>query len=209
LILGGAYSSTLTTVVLAKRSSSENHPHLFSGGILIASGIMYLRLAVLMALFNRELMAVLAPSFIALGGLAISTGWFWSRRTDAGSRDMMKHVEHQNPLELRAAFLFALLFLAMLIATHLAVIYLGHAGVYTLAAVMGVTDVDPFIMGMTQAAGGVTPLPVAAVGVLIAAASNNVVKGTYAYFLSSRQTGIQSACLLTGLAALGLTPLLW
>ncbi|MFH1605497.1 MAG: DUF4010 domain-containing protein, partial [Pseudomonadota bacterium] len=70
-ILGGAYSSTLTTVVLAKRSSNESLPHLYSGGILIASGVMYLRLAILLALFNRNLMAVLAPSFIALGGLAI------------------------------------------------------------------------------------------------------------------------------------------
>jgi uncharacterized membrane protein (DUF4010 family) len=52
-------------------------------------------------------------------------------------------------------------------------------------------------------------LHVAAVGILIAAASNNLVKGAYAYFLSSRQTGIPSALFLTGLAALGLTPLFW
>jgi uncharacterized membrane protein (DUF4010 family) len=208
-VLGGAYSSTLTTVVLARRSSRETHPHLFSGGILIASGVMYLRLAVLLALFNRDLMNVLAPSFIVLGGLAICTGWLWSRKSDAGSQEVKQQVEPQNPLELRAAFMFALLFLAVLIATHLAVVYLGQAGVYTLAAIMGVTDVDPFIMGLTQAAGEVTPLPVAAAGILIAAASNNVVKGAYAYFLSSRQAGIQSACFLTGLAALGLAPLLW
>ncbi len=208
-ILGGAYSSTLTTVVLARRSSHENHPHLFSGGMLIASGVMYLRLSVLLALFSRDLMDLLAPSFILLGGLAICTGWFWSCKSDASSQEIEPHVEVQNPLELRAAFLFALLFLVMLIATHLAVVYFGHAGVYTLAAIMGVTDVDPFILGMTQAAEGVTPLPVAAAGIVIAAASNNVVKGAYAYFLSSRQAGLQGACFLTGLAVLGLTPLLW
>ena len=38
----------------------------------------------------------------------------------------------------------------MLVATQLAVTYLGRAGVNALAAIMGVTDVDPFIMGMTQ-----------------------------------------------------------
>ena len=64
----------------------------------------------------------------------------------------------------------------MLVATQLAVTYLGRAGVNTLAAVMGVTDVDPFIMGMTQAAGALTPLKVAAAAVVIAAASNNLVK---------------------------------
>ena len=69
----------------------------------------------------------------------------------------------------------------MLVATQLAVTYLGKAGVNTLAAIMGVTDVDPFIMGLTQAAGTLTPLKVAAGAILIAAASNNVVKGIYAY----------------------------
>jgi uncharacterized membrane protein (DUF4010 family) len=97
----------------------------------------------------------------------------------------------------------------MLVATHLAVTYLGRAGVNTLAAIMGVTDVDPFIMGMTQTAGSLTPLKVAASAVLIAASSNNLVKGIYAYSLADRRTGAQSLVLLAALAALGLVPLLW
>ena len=97
----------------------------------------------------------------------------------------------------------------MLIATHLVVTYLGRAGVYTLAGLMGVTDVDPFIMGMTQSAGLTTSLKVASAGILIAAASNNLVKGVYAYALSGRKTGVQSLALLAGLAVAGLAPLLW
>jgi uncharacterized membrane protein (DUF4010 family) len=112
-------------------------------------------------------------------------------------------------VELGAALLFAILFLAMLVATHLAVTYLGQAGVYSLAGLMGVTDVDPFIMGMTQAGGTTTSLTVAASAILIAAASNNLVKGIYAYSMSDRNTGIQSLGLLASLAAAGLTPLVW
>ena len=66
----------------------------------------------------------------------------------------------------------------------------------TLAAIMGVTDVDPFIMGLTQAAGALTPLKIAAGAVLIAAASNNLVKGIYAYSLAGRKTGLQSLLLM-------------
>ncbi len=208
-ILGGAYSSTLTTVVLAKRSARESQPHLFSGGILIASGVMYLRLAVLLALFNQQLMRALAPSFLALGVLAIGAGWFWSRRHDASGQAVQDPVQPRNPLELRAALLFALLFLVMLIATQLASVYLGHAGVYALSAVMGLTDVDPFIMGMTQASAAVTPATVAATEILVAAASNSMAKAVYAFFLSSRAAGLQSAGLLLGLSVLGLAPLLW
>jgi uncharacterized membrane protein (DUF4010 family) len=74
---------------------------------------------------------------------------------------------------------------------------------------MGVTDVDPFIMGMTQAAGGVTPVASAAAAILVAASSNNVVKGIYAYLASDRKTGIMSLTLLVVLAVAGLAPLTW
>jgi uncharacterized membrane protein (DUF4010 family) len=208
-LLGGAYSSTVATVVMARRAAREQHPHLFAGGILIASGVMYLRLVALLALFNRQLMSLLALPFLVLAGLAVGGGWLWTRRPDPSARAVQREFEPKNPLELLAAFLFGLLFLAMLIATQLAVTYLGKAGVNTLAAIMGVTDVDPFIMGMTQAAGALTPLRVAAAAVLIAAASNNLVKGIYAYSLGDRKTGIQGFVLLAVLAALGLVPLVW
>ncbi len=208
-LLGGAYSSTVTTVVMARRAARERHPHLFAGGILMASGVMYFRLVALLALFNRQLMSLLALPFLLLAGLAVGVGWLWTRRADSSAQAVQREFEPKNPLELLAAFLFAALFLAMLVATQLAVTYLGRAGVNTLAAIMGVTDVDPFIMGMTQAAGTLTPLKVAAAAVLIAAASNNLVKGIYAYGLADRKTGMQSLVLLTVLATLGLAPLLW
>jgi uncharacterized membrane protein (DUF4010 family) len=208
-LLGGAYSSTVTTVVMARRAAREQRPHLFAGGILIASGVMYLRLVILLALFNRQLMLLLYIPFLALAGLAVGIGWLWTRRADKNSQEVRREFEPKNPLELLTAFLFAALFLAMLIATQLAVTYLGRTGVNTLAVLMGVSDVDPFIMGLTQAAGTLTPLKVAAAAVLIAAASNNAVKGIYSFSLAGRKTGVQSLAMLLALAAMGLIPLFW
>ena len=208
-LLGGAYSSTATTVVMARRAKRELRPHLFAGGILIACGMMYLRLVILLALFNRQLMLLLYIPFLVLAALAVGGGWLWSRRPDNNTQEVKREFEPKNPLELLTAFLFAALFLAMLVATQLAVRYLGTAGVNTLAAIMGVSDVDPFIMGLTQAAGTLTPLKVAAGAVVIAAASNNVVKGIYAFSLADRKTGAPALAMLLGLAACGLTPLIW
>ena len=208
-LLGGAYSSTVTTVVLARRARRENRPHLFSGVTLVASGMMYLRLAGLVTIFNRNLITMLGAPFLVLAGTSIACGWLWSRISDARAGDVEREFEPKNPLELRAALSFAALFVGTLAATHLVVTYLGKAGVYSLAALMGVTDVDPFIMGMTQAAGSQAPLVVAAAAILIAASSNNLVKGIYAYSLSDRKTGVLSLSLLAVLAAAGLTPLLW
>ncbi len=208
-ILGGAYSSTVTTVVLSKRAVQGKHRHLFAGSILMASGVMYLRLVVLLGLFNHDLMVALAPSFLLLAAIASAVGWLWSRRKDAGTDEVKREFEPKNPLELGAAFLFAFLFLTMLVATRLAIAHLGSGGVYGLAALAGVTDVDPFIMSMTQAAGTLTPMQVASASILIAAASNNLVKGIYARFFADRETGNESLWLLAGLGVLGLAPLLW
>jgi uncharacterized membrane protein (DUF4010 family) len=208
-VLGGAYSSTVTTVALCRRAAHEGRPHLMSGSTLMASGMMYLRLAALVGVFNPRLLALLGIPFVVLAAGALGGGWLWSRVPDQHAGEVERELEPRNPLELGAALLFALLFVAMLVATHLAIAYLGHGGLYALAALMGVTDVDPFIMGMTQAGGHATPLPSAAAAILIAASSNNLVKGIYAYSMADRKTGIMSLSLLIALAIAGLAPLAW
>ena len=62
---------------------------------------------------------------------------------------------------------------------------------------------------MTQSAGTVTSFSVASAAVAIAASSNNIAKGFYAFTLSDRKTGTRTLCLLSGLAILGLVPLVW
>ena len=206
--LGGAYSSTVATVALAKRAKDANRPHLYAGAILIASGMMYVRLAILLALFNRALLVRLGPAFAALSFIALAAGWGWSRRPEERSPVGAGLVAPENPLELDAAFLFAALFIGILIVTRLAVIYLGRSGLYALAALLGLTDATPFVMGLTQAAPATTPITLAAGAIVITAASNNVVKGAYAFFFADRRTGRDALLLLLALTALGLAPLL-
>jgi uncharacterized membrane protein (DUF4010 family) len=90
--LGGAYSSTVTTVVMSRRAAREERPHLFSGGILIASGVMCVRLAALIAIFNRRLAARLGPAFLILTAVAIAAGWLWSRRAEGRLRKVISAI---------------------------------------------------------------------------------------------------------------------
>jgi uncharacterized membrane protein (DUF4010 family) len=207
-LLGGAYSSTLTTVVLAKRAREQSRPHLYAGSMLVASGVMYLRLLALLGIFNRELLHHLGVPFLLLAAAALGGGWLWTRIRDPDGNVKEEELSPKNPLELSAAFLFGVLFVAMLAITHLALLYLGRAGVFSLAGVMGFTDVDPFILSLAESAGRLTPLALAAGAIIIAAASNNLIKGMYAFGFGGRRTGVQGLSLLVLLALLGLLPLL-
>ena len=206
-LLGGVYSSTATTVALAKKASLSRAAHLFSGGILVASAMMYFRLTVLVMLFNRTLLHKLGVPLLVLGCLAGITGWLWAHLQQEKPAETRSEFQPRNPLELRSAILFAVLFLAVLVVSRLVLTHFGNTGIYGLASLIGLIDVDAFILGMTQSAGNLTPGSLAANSILIAIASNNVAKGFYAYAFADRRTGLQSLGLLTGLGAVSLVPL--
>ena len=208
-ILGGLYSSTAATVVLAKHAKEEDRPHLFSGAILLASSVMYIRTIILVALFSVELARRVLMPMLVLAIAGIVVGGFWAARRDPETGEVKSEKMGKNPLELSAAFLFAIFFVVLLALTHYAVVYLGRGGVYALAALTGFTDITPFILGLANTVGTSTPLALAAAGVFVAAASNNIVKGGYAYAFGDRKTGTQSLALLLVYSVLGLVPLFW
>jgi uncharacterized membrane protein (DUF4010 family) len=203
-VLGGAYSSTVTTVILAKRSRQAHSPRLFAGSMLMASGTMYARLLILIVLFNRGLAARLLWPFLIAGTAGLVFGWYWARVPTSGRKGGRENLLINNPLELSAAFFFAAMFVALLAASHYAIARFGQGGIYGLAAISGTVDVDPFVLGMTQS--GQAPMLAAHV-IAIAASSNNLMKGVYAFGFGDRQTGSQALALLSALAILGLVAL--
>ena len=208
-LLGGAYSSTATTVVLARRAKDRGDSRLYAGSMLAASGVMYLRMVVLVSLFDAHLGRMLAPAFGALALAAIGAGVSLALGRSAGRDDTVAARAATNPLELRPAFLFGGAFLLVLVLTRLATEYVGRAGLYGLAALMGLSDVDPFVLGLAESGARGEPLHVAAAAIVLAAASNNVAKGVYARAFADRETGRLALVLLGLLAVAGLVPLAW
>jgi len=208
-LLGGAYSSTFTTLVMAKRAREANSPHIYAGGILMASGVMYFRFLALIGLFSSVLFQRLLAPFAILGAIGVAAGWAWSLVPDAGAQKVQDGYLTKNPLELASAFSLATVFALIMAATNYALVHLGSGGIYGMAVITGLAPVDPFILGLTQTAGQMTPLGLAAAGVVVAAASNNLAKAIIARVLGDEKTGTQSSLLLLGLTAIGLLPLAW
>ena len=202
-LLGGAYSSTAATVVLAKRQREAVAPGAeLSAGIVAATAIMFLRLAVVVALFSLPLAAALAPALVLLCAAAALFAWREWRRAERGAAHDLA-VPAANPLQLSTALLFAALFVAISLATVWVERLFGQAGIFTLAALVGASDIDPFVLNLAQ--GGAPGISVSALAaaVLIAASANNLAKAGYAVGFGGFAGTRRPAAILVILALLG------
>jgi len=205
--LGGLYSSTATTVVLARQAKAD--PSLkrqAQSGITLATAVMYLRLLAVVMIFNMTLARLLALPLcaLALAGFIVSAVQYWHGRTADAARSTMPIAQRGNPLAIGAAAIFAALFVAVSIVSSVAKSQFGISGIYGLAAIVGVTDIDPFVLNLAQ--GGISGVENSdlAAAVLIAASSNNVLKALYAAFFAGGRATAVSALALVVLAAAGL-----
>jgi uncharacterized membrane protein (DUF4010 family) len=209
--LGGLYSSTAATVVLARQAKAE--PALrrqAQAGITLATAIMYLRILAIVAIFNLELArALLLPMCaLSIAGFAFcAIQYRWrvgaDKQSPQATRPAMQLAASANPLELGAAAIFALLFVAVSLVTVLVKSQLGISGIYALAAIVGISDIDPFVLNLAQ--GGIAGIANAALAaaILIAASSNNVLKAAYAAGFAGGKATAASAAALVALALAG------
>jgi uncharacterized membrane protein (DUF4010 family) len=199
--LGGLYSSTATTVVLARQAkSSEALQRHAQAGITLATGIMYLRLLAIVAVFNLALARSLVVPLLglSLAAMLICALQYWVLRPSP-LETQIRPVS-QNPLELGAAAIFAALFVLTSLLSTWVTMEFGIAGVYSLAAVIGITDIDPFVLNLAQGGtSGISGDAIAA-AILIAASSNNLLKAGYAASFGGTRATMPSAAALVGLA---------
>lgn len=203
-VLGGIYSSTATTVVLAKRQREAGTARSdLTAGIVAATAVMYLRLGVIIALFDANLAWGLAPALGALFALGAALAAYEWRRTAERPSDTNLQVPAINPLQIPAAITFAAIFVVISVITAWIRTTFGQVGVLVLAALVGATDIDPFVINIAQ--GGLSGLSVGALSaaILIAASSNNIAKAAYALGFGGVESSRRSALMLFVLTMLG------
>ena len=189
-LLGGMYSSTATTIILARESKQGRPAGQIAAGIISATGMMYLRLLILAFMFNREIAQKLMPGFLLLVMATIPIVWYFWRQDDPRRESSREcHKEHKNPLELKTAVVFGFLFAFFSVITHLVVNNYGISGVNLLSFIVGVTDIDPYILNLFQGGAAIISLENIARATIIATASNNLIKMIYAVSLGDKSMG--------------------
>lgn len=140
-LLGGLVSSTATTLAYARHGrNNESMLQLSAAVILIASQVVLLRLLVLSALLSPALLSsLLLPmgTGLVFGLTATLLGWKKLR----SSADLPK-PDSSNPTEIPAALGFALLYGVVLLASAWLSDIAGDRGMFAVAAISGLTDVD-------------------------------------------------------------------
>ncbi len=186
-ILGGSYSSTATTVVLARRSKTEGANMLqITSATMMATAVMFIRLLVLTFIFNTALAYKLTVPFVSLSLLSVLLSWLILKFGKRQKAMDFKQIKIKNPLEFKTALLFAVLFVVFALLTKVVMQHYGNKGLDILSFVVGVTDITPFLLGLFTGKYGL-PIVVLSQATLIAATSNNLIKLIYALFLGSRE----------------------
>jgi len=94
-------------------------------------------------------------------------------------------ASNKNPLEFRTAAIFGILFVVFAVVTDFVLKTYGSAGVTNLAYIVGVTDIDPFLLNILQQKAGIGQMTIV-LAIINATNSNNLLKMMYAISLGSK-----------------------
>jgi len=203
-IFGGLVSSTAVTTSFAERSKKEKKimfPLLL--GVVLANGIMFIRILIEVFVLNRELFWQL---LLPLGILAVMSTIFayfiWRK-----SSKVKGNVELSSPFTLGPALKFGAFFAIILALVKIADVYLSTKGVYVVSLISGLADVDAITVSLSQLArGGASDLSleIAKRGIMIAALTNVAVKGGIAMMFGSKGFGKHVLLLFAVLIGVGI-----
>ncbi|MEE2691492.1 MAG: DUF4010 domain-containing protein [Pseudomonadota bacterium] len=211
-IVGGLASSTATTLSLS-RLTKEGTASARAGaaGIIGANVVMLARVGALLFAVSQTVLLAAWPALaagIVVGGVIAWLLWRGESESEGGEMKL------GNPLELTPALIFAALIAFISLASRFATDRFGDSGLYILAFLTGLGDVDAITLTSGQQAGaGGLDVTVAAAAVLIAVASNTLVKIGMTLSIAGRGAGamVAGACaaiVVAGAAAFLLTSVL-
>jgi Predicted membrane protein len=209
--LGGLYSSTATITILARKCKNAQTEHLpeYITAMFLAIGMMFLRLMIIIAIFNFDVFKLLVIPMAILMTVSCCVG-IYTRKGNQANRDLPEDEEEtddNNPLEFKVALIFAFLFVVFTLLTFYTMEYMGSAGLTILSFISGIGDITPFILNLTEGQLEGVTLSLMAACCLQATLSNNIIKMFYAMGFSGNRKEIAKP-LFTGFAIISVTNLI-
>jgi uncharacterized membrane protein (DUF4010 family) len=188
--LGGVVSSTGVSVHLARLASEGVEQKILAAGILVASATMFVRMLFLTALLNPALSQSLSLPLAAMALWLFGAAAVNARPSEQTVIDPLKL---RNPVELGQALQFGLLLAAIVMAAKAAQAWFGDTGIFLLAVISGVADVDAITVTLSRWAGSDASIRSASMAVLAAAMVNTGTKAVLTAVIGGYGIGSQVA----------------
>jgi uncharacterized membrane protein (DUF4010 family) len=207
-LFGGLASSTAVTLAMSRQSAtspSSASANVLAAGLLVSWAVMFIRIAVEVAVVNRALLWAILIPIATMGVLAAATSAFyylWGRTT---AHVEAEEVPLKNPFSLTSALKFALFFVTVQLVVKLVQTYLSSQSFYAVAALAGLTDVDAITLSMAEYAKK-GDAQIASASIVIAALTNSFVKCGLVVALGSKYLRWRLIVATIILAAGGLVP---
>jgi uncharacterized membrane protein (DUF4010 family) len=185
-LTGGLVSSTAVTLAFARQSRDDHAmpARALAGGMLLAWAVMFVRVVIEVLVVNPGLVARVLPAFLAMAATASAAAAWLLAGGVAPGQSAGERVPLRNPFSLRAAATFAAFFAVVLVVVAVARQRFAATGLYVIAAIAGLTDVDAITLSMAEhARSGEAAVAVAAI--VIAAITNTIVKAAMAASMGS------------------------
>ena len=197
---GGMASSTATTLSLARLTRDAAPARLLVAGMLVAGAVMLGRVVVIALVLQPGLLPWLAPPMAAACVTYLAIAGLLARVTTAPGRP---DLGIRSPLDLLGALRIAFLITVVILLSGLAQRSFGAAGLYVVAAVSGLADVDAITISTARMTGD--PHDLTRV-ILLAVAVNSCSKAALASWVGRQNVGFGFVLpTLAGLAAGGAT----
>lgn len=206
-MVGGLVSSTAVSMGFSRMSKTRQalHPALIAG-ILGASGIMYPRVLVEVAVVEPTVLeALMLPVLVLAAVVGSVAAYWWWRSGREEYPEPEESLEVKNPLTLSTALQFGALYGVIIFVSKVLIERVSTSSLYVVGAVSGINDVDAISLSTANlVSDGLDPV-VGAKVILLAVAVNTAVKAGIVMALGSRRVGraVASALLPAALAAVG------
>uniref|UniRef100_Q31GR1 Uncharacterized protein n=1 Tax=Hydrogenovibrio crunogenus (strain DSM 25203 / XCL-2) TaxID=317025 RepID=Q31GR1_HYDCU len=185
-LFGGLSASTAVTLRFSQLARKDIHMSaMLSVGVLLACGTMLPRMLLVAGVFNLNLVALLwLPVMVMALLIYLPAMFYWRTQTE---KNIDTSSVLTNPLDLKVALAFGgLLVLVMLLSAFLKQAY-GDAGILALAGASGIFDVDAITLSLARMSQDNLAVNITVTGLIIAAASNNLVKAMMASFIGGKE----------------------
>jgi uncharacterized membrane protein (DUF4010 family) len=208
-LIGGFASSTVIALNmgrLAKRandSGGTRHDALLAAGAVAALATMYPRVAVIVIAIAPNLGVMLLWGLVPAALAALATvALRWRRAARISDADS---VLPRKPFQLSVALEFAVILTAIMLAVEAARLWLGESGLYALALLAGLFDVDAISLSYAQMAAEGNALPgITVVGIALAVLANMLVKPLLVAGLGAPRMALHMLLPLLGATLAGL-----